>query len=677
MSEVRGGEGTALFSAGGSWEVPRDVVGAPGPRTPGLLLQEPERVLTATTAAAIPELLAAVDEEQARGRYVAGYLAYEAGAAFGLPVKETAVRAVPDCGGTLGGPVEIEPGSAALAWMAVYGPEQVRPFDGRVGDRDDTASFTVAGREPSPLELNVGCEEYARGIRAVREYIAAGDTYQVNYTVRARFDLGSDPLHYFLERSEHHPVPYGAYLDLGPSQVISLSPELFLRRRGETLESRPMKGTRPRAAAAAADVDLAQELIRSQKDRAEDLMIVDMMRNDIGRVCRPGTVSVPALFTVEPYGTVWQMSSAVVGRLPAGVGVSRIMEATFPGASITGAPKHHTMEIIRELETEARGVYTGMLGLFLPGGDFTCNLCIRTILHRDGRCLLGVGSGVVWDSDPREEYDETITKASFAFPRAVPGTPAPHARTNAAVPRVDAGAARPPVDLQARAPEGLTLFETILLDAVSNERRDGQAMRYRDLEAHLARMDSSALALGLPFDEQAARNALSTLAAGTPCATVVRLESSQAGDITIATRPVPGSPPSPVTVALSPFRTDPDDGLLRHKTTVRPLYDLEYRRAQEQGFFEILFLNRLDDVTEGAITNVFARTGTRWVTPPLDDGLLPGIWRARFLAGERCVEDHLTVADLLAADEVVIANSIRGPIRVGTIVPDALGGLVD
>ncbi len=282
-------------------------------------------------------------------------------------------------------------------------------------------------------QLNVSEAEYTRAIARVREYIAAGDTYQVNYTVRARYDLAArdarrarrrlasgpragalDPLDYFLALVVRQAVPYAAYLDLGDTQILSLSPEMFLRRDGEVLESRPMKGTRPRGLTHPADVALAYELAETEKERAENLMILDMVRNDLGRVSRTGTIHVPSLFTVEPYRTVWQMTSTVQGLLQPGTSLAQIMRAVFPGASITGAPKHHTMEIIAEVETEPRGVYTGTVALFSPGGDFTGNIGIRTIVHREGRCVFGVGSGVVWDAKAAAEYEETWAKGAFA-----------------------------------------------------------------------------------------------------------------------------------------------------------------------------------------------------------------------------------------------------------------------
>jgi para-aminobenzoate synthetase/4-amino-4-deoxychorismate lyase len=609
--------GTAIF-AGGAW-LPRRPGDAGGPQ-PSLLLREPADVIVAHSIDEIPGLIESVEAAQRQGHYVAGYLAYEAGAAFGLATKATSTTPL----GT-----RLTPDSLPLAWMGVYPPtaerESALPVPSEAGAADATPS------SQSALSLNETPSEYCASIGKVRGLIAAGDTYQVNYTVRARFDLGLDPANYFLSRAAGHPVPYAAFLNLGPFQVISLSPELFLRRQGDRLESRPMKGTRPRGATRSEDVDLAYELVRSEKDRAENLMIVDMVRNDLGRVCRTGSVHVPALFALEPYGTVWQMASTVVGNIKPRASLLDIMRATFPGASVTGAPKHHTMEIIRDLESEPRGVYTGTVAIFLPGGDFTCNLAIRTIAHDSGRCLLGVGSGVVWDSDPQEEYDETLTKAAFVF-------------RNDFSP--DAG------PLPAGATAGI--FETMLLAA-------------GDDAEHLERIGSSAAALGIPFSRQEAVERLAVLAATCDETTVVRLDLEASGELRLKTRPLTDLPAEPLRVLLSPFRTDPGDSLLRHKTADRPLYDREHARALELGCFDAVFLNVRDHVTEGAITNLFARFGEVWVTPPLTDGLLPGIWRARFMRETQAVERSLTLEELLAADEVVLGNSVRGKIHVSEI----------
>ena len=665
------GPGAAVFAGGGAW----------GPRPSGdgassadaFVLSMPLRTLVATSAHEIRGLLDEAEAEQRAGRYVAGYLAYEAGAAFGLTVRAPAKDALP------------------LAWMAVYDRDTVTVLP------EAEWKSLLAKREVSGIagtlartipKLSVSRAEYMTAIQRVRDYIAAGDTYQVNYTVRGRFKLGArgarpaaggsssapdliDPLDYFLALVVRQSVPYAAYLDLGDAQVISLSPEMFLRRDGRRLESRPMKGTRPRGATHAEDVALAYELAETEKERAENLMIVDMVRNDLGRVCRAGSVHVPTLYAVEPYRTVWQMVSTVTGDVNPRASLDEVMQAVFPGASITGAPKHHTMEIIAELETEPREVYTGTVGLFSPGGDFTCNIAIRTIVHRRGSCKLGTGSGVVWDADAAAEYDETLVKAAFATPPAAgppprggPWRPDPAGLLRAAVSQ-----------------DEFHLFETLLLEAASAAAPESLLTmsdaavlgRFRLLGEHLDRMAASAQALDLGFDRDVALQLLAGLARVHPETLVARIQLDAAGRFGLSTRAAPADSSSvPATLIVSPFRTDPDDPFLHHKTSVRGFYNREHRRALSQGCFDALFLNRLDRVTEGAISNLFARFGGRWTTPPLEDGLLSGIWRARFLDQINAAETSLTLAELLSADEIVVGNSVRGAVPVATLIADPL-----
>jgi para-aminobenzoate synthetase/4-amino-4-deoxychorismate lyase len=659
------GPGTAIFPGGGAW----------GPRsTPdshssdsAFVLTRPVRTLTATGADEVRGLLGEVETEQANGRYVAGYLAYEAGAAFGLCVRPPAADAIP------------------LAWMAVYEPDALTILSTDEWKESLAAldvapvAETLAGITPV---LSVTRAEYVGGIGRVRDYIAAGDTYQVNYTVRGRFGLDADPLDYFLALAVRQPVPYAAFLDLGDAQILSLSPEMFLRRDGRRLESRPMKGTRPRGVTHAEDVALAYELTETEKERAENLMIVDMVRNDLGRVCRAGSVRVPALYYVEPYRTVWQMVSTVTGDVNPRASLEEIMQAVFPGASITGAPKHHTMEIIAELETEPREVYTGAVGLFFPSGDFTCNIGIRTIVHRKGRCRLGTGSGVVWDADPAAEYEETLVKAAFATPPAA--EPAPRGGPWRPDPRALLRAAA--------AQDDFYLFETLPLGAAASDAAaslpamsDAALLaRYSLLDEHLDRMASSAEAIGLRFERDEALRVLAGLARIHPESLTARIQLESTGDFGLSTRAAPpqaqtkGQRPEPTgymegppaALLVSPFRVDPYDPFLRHKTSVRGFYDREHRRALHEGCFDALFLNRLDRVTEGAITNLFARFGERWVTPPLEDGLLPGIWRAWFLGETGAAETSLSLAELLESDETVVGNSVRGGLRVATLVVD-------
>ena len=373
-------------------------------------------------------------------------------------------------------------------------------------------------------------------------------------------------------------------------------------------------------------------------------MIVDMVRNDLGRVCRTSTVHVPTLFAVEPYRTVWQMTSTVQGLLQPGTSLTQIMRAVFPGASITGAPKHHTMEIISQVETEPRGVYTGTVALFSPGGDFTGNIGIRTITHRQGRCTFGVGSGIVWDATAPAEYQETLDKGAFAV-----APPDGEWR-----PRSAAGAGQAP---------DLRLFETILLEGGG---------KYRYLDEHLTRMAVSAEALRFRFDAEGTRAALTSLAGSESGPLVVRVDLEYAGIVELSTRQAPATGAAPAALLVSPFRVDPDDPLLVHKTTRRGFYDREHRRAVAEGCLDALFINRLDHVTEGGITNLFARFGDVWVTPPIGDGLLPGIWRAAFASEKAAVERSLTLDELLQADEIVAGNSVRGAVPVVHLLADPL-----
>ncbi|MBU0610916.1 MAG: aminodeoxychorismate synthase component I [Armatimonadetes bacterium] len=622
--------GSVLFH--GTWQAGSD----------SLLLHDPLRTISGHDPAALPAALDDVERELAAGHIVAGFMCYEAGRAFGLQTHD---------------PWALTP----LYWFGVYRTAtHPRPFGAtpphRGGVRQTTPirdlPDTKTGKDavyPSPrrrdayqgrgrpegpgvgavpdMALNVTRDEYVAAIARIKDYIAAGDTYQVNYTCHARFAADLDPLDYFLAMVASHPVPYAAYLDIGEAQVLSISPELLLEKRGATLKTKPMKGTRKRGRTPAEDEALRAELMTSLKDRAENLMIVDMMRNDLGRICEVGSVAVPTLFEAEKYRSVWQMTTTVTGRLREEVGLAGVIAATLPGSSVTGAPKKRTMEIIHELEREPRGVYCGAVGLFLPDGSFTLNLPIRTLVHRDGQYDLGIGSGIVWDSDPLGEYDETILKSQFA---------------------------------RRLSPE-LRLFETMLVS-------DDRTVAYE--AEHLARLAQSAAYWNIPFDAAQARAALHAWVeshAG-DALSVVRMELDQQGALHFTGRPLPPPPAPPVRVLISDARTDSADRLLYHKTSQRALYDSERDRAVRDGFFEVLFRNEAGNLTEGGISNLLVKLAGRWLTPPLMDGLLPGVWRADFMAQHGAIEERLTPEMLAGAEEVVIGNSVRGAVPVDEVV---------
>ena len=567
-----------------------------------LLLSDPVRVLTTNDPSDVRGILEEAESELSAGRYVALCLSYEAAPAFELAAHPCRV-------------------SAPLVWLASFPSDHVLS----VSENDLRPLVESPKLNGVDVRLNVKAEQYEAAVRRIKDLIAAGDTYQVNYTVHARFHLAADPLGYFLTLAFSHPVPFAAYLDLGGAQVLSLSPELLLKRRGEVLETRPMKGTRHRGRTLDEDDSLARELVASEKDRAENVMILDMMRNDLGKICRYGSVETTRMFSVEKYRSVWQMTSSVVGRLTPGVTIGEIMDAVFPGSSVTGAPKRRTMEIIHELELEPRGVYTGAIGLFAPTGDFTLSLPIRTLVHREGDYDLGVGSGIVWDSDPRSEYEETLLKAEFAF---------------------------------AMIPD-LRLFETILLT---------ESGAYAYLEQHLERMARSARYWDFPFDKTRAKDLLDNLArSGGRIPLAVRIELDQNGELRLLPREIPPPPAEPVRILLSAERTDSRDRFLFHKTNERKLYDRARREAAGMGFYEVIFRNEQGFLTEGAITNLFVQVAGEWLTPSVSGGLLPGVWREDFLRRTGAKEGSITVADLTSADEVIIGNSVRGAIPVAEI----------
>lgn len=479
---------------------------------------------------------------------------------------------------------------------------------------------------------------FTQAIHTIQNYIVAGDTYQVNYTYRLYFDVYGSPLRLYQRLRERQPVPYGALIWLPDDEVIlSLSPELFVQHQQGRLLARPMKGT---AAASGYDVQDQQRAIalsQDKKNRAENLMIVDLLRNDLGQVATPGSVKVPQLFQVERFSSVLQMTSSITAQLQAGCDLADIMSALFPCGSITGAPKHRTMEIIREVEPTPRGIYTGAIGWLdaavPPGrvGNFCLSVPIRT-LHLAAPVagkrlgMMGVGAGIVHDSVATEEYAECQLKARF---------------------------------LTGLAAE-LTLFETMF------------ATRHgcRHLDLHLQRLDNSARYLGFRFDETAIRHRLAADCRQLSADTDFRLRLSLAPDGSIDVQSaVLSALPQVVRLMVSPQACRTDPILLQHKTSFRQQYDEGWRYAEKHGCFDMLFFNAHGHITEGGRSNLFLRRGTQWFTPALADGVLPGIMRAVYLKQLRAdpqlevFEQSLTLDDLINADEIVVCNALRGIMR--------------
>ncbi|ATE60772.1 chorismate-binding protein [Thauera sinica] len=502
---------------------------------------------------------------------------------------------------------------------------------------------TVAGPAPAgvlDIRPSVDRDAFHRAIGRIHAAIREGETYQVNYTYRLDFRAFGAPASLYRRLRARQPVAYGAFIALppshdGPTHILSCSPELFLCNRGGHLEARPMKGTASRAGVPEGDSEIARMLGGDAKNRAENLMIVDLLRNDLGRIARTGSVRVPALFSVESYPTVFQMTSTISAELPADAGFADLLRALFPCGSITGAPKHRTMQLIAELESTPRGLYTGGIGwIDAPAadraaacGDFCLSVAIRTLTldapaqagMRPGR--LGIGAGIVIDSRADDEYEECRLKARF---------------------------------LTGLDP-GFALFETM------HATREAGV---RHLDRHLGRLAGSAEELGFALPAAGIRAALdaqvAALAAGQ--AFRVRLALHKDGHFDIVVAPLDPLPDGPVSLLVAAEPVDGADPLLRHKTTLRGRYDASVAEAARRGAFDTLFHNGAGELTEGGRSNVFLLVDGGWVTPPLAAGVLPGVMRGVLLEDPalRAREARLTLADLYRAERIVVCNALRG-----------------
>ncbi|HRN83804.1 MAG TPA: chorismate-binding protein, partial [Hyphomicrobium sp.] len=416
-------------------------------------------------------------------------------------------------------------------------------------------------------------------------------------------------------------VAYAGIVDTGEVTVLSASPELFIEKEGRVVSTRPMKGTAPRAGTPEADAEARRVLATDVKQRAENLMIVDLMRNDLGRIAEVGSVGVTDLFTVETFRTLHQMTSGVEATLKDGLGLGDLVRAIFPPGSVIGAPKIRAMELIRDYETEPRGVYCGAIGHITPAGAALFNVAIRTpVIFRGGQGEMGIGSGVVYDSVGAKEYAECLLKMKFLTDP----------------------------------PKSFELIETLLYEAGKG---------FWLLEGHLERLKASAAYFGYAHDERAVREALDRAVEGrTEARLRVRLLLAEDGavSVTVAEQPVQAA----MRYAISDTRVDSANPFLFHKTTRRELYDREWQHyADTQGADEVFYLNERGELAEGSRTNIFIERDGRLLTPPLSSGLLPGVLRRDLILKGKAVEAVLTLDDLARADAVYVGNSVRGLVR--------------
>ena len=578
-----------------------------------LLYEAPRALFVAHRPGEVESVLA--EAEAARrdgGGSLAGYIAYEAGLA--LEPK-------------LAGFAAARSGAAGpLVWLGLFeAPRRIPAADVASWLADRAEGPGTLG----PMETQLSPGGYAAAFAALREAIHAGDIYQANLTYPLAGSFRGDPVGLYAALRDAARAGYGGLIFDGAHWLLSFSPELFVALNGAEAKVKPMKGTRPRMAEPAADAAMAEELATSVKDRAENLMIVDLMRNDLSRVAEAGSVHVDAPFAVESYPTVHQMVSTVRARLAPGQGAMELVRALFPCGSITGAPKIRAMELLAEVERDARGPYCGAIGRIDADGNAAFKVAIRTlrltpIENGQGSAVLGIGSAIVADSEPLAERRECEVKAGF-LRRAAPGLTAPTCD---------------------------------LIETMRFEPETGIAL----LEDHLARMKASAETLGFTFDRHALRNQIQALCFELDAPAKVRLLVARSGASALETAPLPEPFAGPVKVAALPHPLDPSDWRLMHKTSDRGFYEDALAAARSLGADEALLVRADGLVTEGSWTSVFAQgPDGMLLTPPTHLGLLPGVLRGSLMVANEAREAELTLDDLTQG--FWLGNAVRGLMR--------------
>ena len=529
--------------------------------------------------------LIAVERAVQQGLHAAGFLCYEAAAGLD-PAFCTR-----------------EAGALPLLYFGLFAQREEVAGRGEVGDC-----------ELGELRASISQEQYHADVERIRTYIAAGDTCQVNYTMRLQGRFAGDARALYRTMGQRQQAGYSAYFDLRQHVLVSASPELFFQISGRQCSTRPMKGTMSRGRWSAEDLQQAEKLQRSPKDRAENVMVTDLLRNDIGRISEVGSVAVPALWTTERYPTLWQLTSTVSSILRAGVGLADVFTALFPCGSITGAPKIRTMQIIAELEHEPRGIYTGCMGYWSPGEDACFNVAIRTahLNRKKGQIEFGVGSGITWGSVAEAEYGECLVKAQV---------------------------------VRVRQPD-FRLLETMLF-------ADGA---YYLLDRHLQRLADSASYWGFTCDLVGITKALEEEADLLAKRSFrVRLLLAESGEVAVESHPL--TRPRRLRVALAGEKVDSSDSFLYHKTTHRAVY--ERHLASRPECDDVILHNERDEATECCIGNLVVEMDGERYTPPLESGVLAGTFRAELLARGEIRQRVIMTDELAGADALYLVNSVR------------------
>ncbi|MFC1454276.1 aminodeoxychorismate synthase component I [Verrucomicrobiota bacterium] len=558
-----------------------------------LCFRNPLEILVAHNPEDVVSVLDHVEKEvESKKIYAVGFMAYETGVAFDPALRFNSG------------------GDFPLVWFGLF--SKAEPF----------TPPPVRSRAPwSPKwHSSVTKDEYTKAIQLIKSYLAGGETYQVNYSYRLRASFQGDALAYFLQIAGRGNLPYAAFIESDRYAICSFSPELFFSLDGKTISSKPMKGTMPRGLLYEDDLARAEELHSSEKNRAENIMIVDMMRNDFGKIAVPGTVDVPTAFDIEKYDTVWQMTSTVQAQTTASL--FQIFQALFPPASCTGAPKVRTTQIITELETSPRRIYTGSIGFLAPGRKMQFNVAIRTILvdKHLNEAEYGVGGGIVWDSSDTDEYDECAVKAKVVCER-----------------RVD-----------------FDLLETMLWTNSGS---------YLLLDSHIARLKASAEYFSFKFNENNLKAELASFASKlTPRSQRVRLLLNREGHVKLKAEPYQPEISKKMSVCPAKYHVASDSVYLYHKTTNRRVYD--NAKALGPEYDEVILWNEKGEVTEFCTGNIIVKIKDEFLTPPLKCGLLPGTFRAWLLKKGIVKERIIKLEMLRQCEKIYFCNSVRKMMEV-------------
>ena len=575
--------------------------------------ENPTKLITVYSPAELEQGFASIEKAVTEGFHVAGWMSYEAG----LCLEQKLLELVP------------EKLDFPLLKMGVFNDRHVLAAEDTErywNEFENSESFSL-----NNFALKQNRQDYDQALAKIKNYLEAGDIYQVNYTQKAGFDVKGSSKAFYAALRVAQPVEYAAYIESDDLQILSLSPELLIKKVDEELTVKPMKGTCKRGRTLAEDTQQSEKLLATEKERAENLMIVDLLRNDLSRLAKNGTVKVEKLFEVEKYRTLFAMTSTIKAKIDKNKSIIDIIKAVFPCGSVTGAPKIRAQQIINELENQQRGIYTGAIGYFTPSGDMCLNVPIRTIsIDSKGRGELGIGGGIVADSNVDNEYEESLLKAQFVTKN--------HPK--------------------------FELVESIFWSLDNN---------FNYLDLHLKRLQNSANYFNFEFNKeniiQSLKNHTDLLDPTHAQKYKIRLLLDINGKINISSETINPNNHNG-TVVLSSTNTNSDNLFFFHKTTIRDFYEQELQKHEkESACFDVIFTNQRGELTEGSRTNLFIKKNGVLYTPPIECGLLAGIFRQRLLDDEsiHTVEKILFAEDLYSADQLYLCNSIRGMVAVNLV----------